>query len=198
VVCGRRHRPGDYLNGVIALLRRRHGFRALWAALVLSLTGSGAALVALTLYVQETQGTGTAVAALLIAEGGPRILGPIFDSLAERFELRRLMIGVDLTHAAVFGLIALLPPFGILLGLAAVSGGTLLTGLAPAIAVVMAAQLVYGVGNGMDIVATETILHQQVPRRMLGRIAGLLSTAAAGGAMVTAAAAPVLLRSSRG
>lgn len=361
--------------------------------------------MALILYVQERQGTGTAVAALLIAEGAPRMLGPILGGLAERFELRRLMIGVDLTHAAVFGAIALLPPFGILLALAALSailqttyqparttavpalveddellranalmglaqnlyvaigpliggllfatigpsaalafnaatfvasalltslmpslppepedgepegllagvrtgfryamseqltrtvvltmfavlafiaidnvalvflvrdtldasaaaygvvdatfgvgmlaasltiaassrmgaarlflisllfstGGTLLTGLAPAIAAVVAAQLVSGAGNGMDIVATETILHQRVPRRMLGRISGLLSTAAsggmaismaaggvivdatspraafliaaAGGAVVTAAAAPVLVRS---
>jgi MFS family permease len=363
--------------------------------------------VALTLYVQETQGTGTAVAALLIAEGAPRVLGPILGGLAERFELRRLMIGVDIIHAAVFGLIALLPPFGVLLGLAALSailqttyqparttavpalveddellranalmglasnlyvalgpliggilfaafgaspalafnaatfvasalltalmpslppepdegepegllagvrtgfryamsepltrtvvltmfavlafiaidnvalvflvrdtlgasaaaygivdatfgvgmlvasltiagsgrlgatrlflisllfstGGTLLTGLAPAVGAVVVAQLVSGAGNGMDIVATETILHQQVPRRMLGRVAGLLSTAtaggmaismaagglivdatspraafliaAAGGAVVTAAAVPVLARSAR-
>jgi predicted MFS family arabinose efflux permease len=408
VVGGRRYRPGDHLSGALALLRRRPGFRALWLALALSYTGSGAALVALTLYVQETQGSGTAVAALLIAEGAPRMLGPLVGGLAERLELRRLMVGVDLAQAAVFGLIALLPPFAVLLGLAAITailqttygparttavpalvepdellranaltgmaqnlyvalgpliggllfaavgasaallfnaatfiasallttrmatvppepheggregilagartgfryamsepltrtvvltmfailsfialdnvalvflvrdtlggsaasyglvsatfgigmlaasltiargsrfpaahlflisllfstGGTLLTGLAPAIAAVVVAQLVSGSGNGIDIVATETVLHQQVPRRMLGRVAGLLATAtsagmaismglggvivdatspraafliaAAGGAVVMVAAAPVLLRAGRG
>jgi MFS family permease len=358
--------------------------------------------------VQQSQGTGTAVAALLIAEGAPRMLGPVVGGLAERFELRRLMIGVDLVHAAVFGLIALLPPFGVLLGLAVVTailqttygparttavpalvepdelltanaltgmatnlyvalgpliggvlfaatgassalalnaatfvvsalltgrmpavrpdhrergregllagartgfryamsepltrtvvltmfamlsfiaidnvatvflvrdtlgagataygvvsaafgagmlaaslaiargsrlaaariflislvlstGGTLLTGIAPVIAAVIVAQVISGSGNGLDIVATETILHQQVPRRMLGRVAGLLNTAtsagmaismalgglivdatspraafliaAAGGGIVLAAAAPVLLSAGRG
>ena len=55
------------MSGALALLRRRPRFRALWAAVALSYTGSGAATTALTLYVQETRGTGVAVAAFLIA-----------------------------------------------------------------------------------------------------------------------------------
>ena len=58
------------MSGALALLRRRPQFRALWAAIGLSYAGSGAATTALTLYVQETRGTGTAVAAFLIAAAG--------------------------------------------------------------------------------------------------------------------------------
>lgn len=99
------------MTGALALLRNRPQFRALWAALALSYTGSGAALTVLTLYVQQTRGTGTAVAALLIAGTAPRLLGPLAGSLADRFDLRRLMIGADLGQAALFTALALLPPF---------------------------------------------------------------------------------------
>ncbi len=110
--------PDDW-TGAFALLGRRPQFRALWFALALSYSGSGAAVVALTLYVQQTRGTGTAVAALLIAEGVPRLFGPVLGGLAERHDLRRLMIGADLGQAALFAGIALLPPFPVLLALTA-------------------------------------------------------------------------------
>ncbi len=349
-----------------ALLRDRPQFRSLWAALALSYAGSGAAITALTLYVQQTHGTGAAVAELLIAESVPRLLGPLAGGIADRFDLRRVLIAADVGQAALFALIALLPPFGVLLGLtaatsllqttyggarsaaipalvaeeelltanallgiapnlfvavgpfaggllfaaggvslamavnvatflvsawltrrisqlppetgdggresllsgarvalrfamadritrtvlltifatfaflavdnvalvflvrdtlggsaaaygiaAAVFGigmlgasltiargtavsaprlyllsllfsatGTLLTGLAPAVAAVAAVQIVSGTGNGIEIVASETILHRRIPRRLLGRVAGLLSTATAGGMAV--------------
>jgi MFS family permease len=107
--------------GALALLRRRPRFRALWAALALSYTGSGAALTALTLYVQQTRGTGTAVAALLIAETVPRLLGPLAGSVADRVDLRRLMIGADLGQAALFAALAFLPPFAAILSLVALT-----------------------------------------------------------------------------
>jgi MFS family permease len=109
------------MAGALALLRDRPQFRALWAALALSYTGSGAAITALTLYVQQTRGTGTAVAALLIAESAPRLLGPLAGSLADRVDLRRMMIGADLGQMAFFALLALLPPFGLMLALAALT-----------------------------------------------------------------------------
>lgn len=119
------------MSPAFALLRDRPQFRALWAALALSYSGSGAALTALTLYVQETRGTGTAVAALLIAETGPRLLGPLAGSIADRLDLRRLMIGADLGQAAIFAVMALLPPFAALLALAALTS-CLQTTYAPA------------------------------------------------------------------
>jgi MFS family permease len=355
------------MGGALALLRRRPQFRALWAALALSHSGSGASIVALTLYVQQSHGTGAAVAALLIAESVPQLFGTLLGGIVDRVALRRLMIGADLVQAAAFALIALLPPFPLLLGLVALtatmqtayrpartaavpalvneeelltansliglaanlfiavgplvggllfalggatiallvnaatflasaqltralpplrppqrgeehesllaatraglayvlrepltrtvvlalfatfvfiaidnvalvflvrdtlggsaaaygvisamfgagmiaasltiargtamapaslfllslmlsSTGTLLTALAPAVAVVGAVMLISGAGNGVEIVASETILHQQVPRQMLGRVAGLLTTATAAGMAIS-------------
>jgi MFS family permease len=115
----------------LALLRDRPQFRALWAALALSNAGSGAALTALTLYVQQTRGTGAAVAALLIAETAPRLLGPLAGSIADRVDLRRLMIGADLGQALLFAALALLPPFSAILALGALTA-TLQTAYAPA------------------------------------------------------------------
>ncbi len=107
------------MSGALALLRRRPRFRALWAAVALSYTGSGAATTALTLYVQQTRGTGAAVAAFLIAANAPRLLGPLAGGIADRLDLRTVMIGCDLGQAALFAAIATLPSFGVLIGLAA-------------------------------------------------------------------------------
>jgi MFS family permease len=109
------------LSGALALLRRRPQFRALWAAIGLSYAGSGAATTALTLYVQQTRGTGTAVAAFLIASQAPRLLGPLAGGIADRADLRTVMIGCDIGQAAVFAAIATLPPFGILIALTALT-----------------------------------------------------------------------------
>jgi MFS family permease len=109
------------LSGALALLRRRPQFRALWAAIALSYAGSGAATTALTLYVQQTRGTGTAVAAFLIASQVPRLLGPLAGTVADRTDLRAVMIGCDVGQAAVFAAIATLPSFGLLIALTAVA-----------------------------------------------------------------------------
>jgi MFS family permease len=119
------------MAGALALMRDRPRFRALWAALALSYTGSGAALTALTLYVQQTRGTGTAVAALMIAETVPRLLGPLAGGLADRVDLRRLMIAADVGQAALFAALAWLPPFAAILALGALTA-TLQTIYAPA------------------------------------------------------------------
>jgi MFS family permease len=109
------------LSGALALLRRRPQFRALWAAIALSYAGSGAATTALTLYVQQTRGTGTAVAAFLIASQLPRLLGPLAGGIADRTDLRTMLIACDLGQAAVFALIATLPSFGLLIALTALT-----------------------------------------------------------------------------
>jgi MFS family permease len=109
------------VGGALALLRRRPQFRALWAALALSYAGSGAAVTALTLYVQQTRGTGTAVAAFLIASQVPRLLGPLAGGIADRVDLRSLLIGCDLGQAAFFALMATLPPFAVLIALTALT-----------------------------------------------------------------------------
>lgn len=119
------------MSGALALLRRRPQFRALWTAIGLSYAGSGAAITALTLYIQQTHGTGTAVAAFLIASQLPRLLGPFAGGIADRTDLRTLLIGCDLGQAAVFAAIATLPSFGVILGLTALTT-VLQTSYAPA------------------------------------------------------------------
>jgi MFS family permease len=99
------------------LLRSRRDLRVLWFALAISYAGSGAAATALTLYVQEAKGTGLAVGTLLIALTLPRLLGPATGVIADRVDLRRLMVICDFGQAALFAGLALLPPFGILLAL---------------------------------------------------------------------------------
>jgi predicted MFS family arabinose efflux permease len=160
--------------------------------------------VAFVFLVRETFGAGPATYGILDTFFG---VGMIAASIA-------IARGGSRSPAALF-----------LLSLVLSTGGTLLIAVAPGIAVLALAQLISGSGNGIDIVASETILHRQVPRRMLGRVAGVLSTAiaagmaismalggllvdatsprvaflvaAAGGGVITLAAAPVLVRASR-
>lgn len=111
--------PG--VDKALSLLRSRPRFRALWLAIAISYAGSGAAQTGLTLYVQERQGTGVAVGALILAMTLPQLLGPLTGAVADRVELRRAMILCDLAQAACFAALATLPPFAPLLGLVAVT-----------------------------------------------------------------------------
>jgi MFS family permease len=109
------------LSGALALLRHHRQFRALWGAVALSYIGSGAANTALTLYVQQTRGTGTAVAAFLIAANAPRLLGPLAGGIADRVDLRTLLVGCDVGQAILYALVATLPSFGLLIALTALA-----------------------------------------------------------------------------
>jgi MFS family permease len=109
------------LSGALALLRHHRQFRALWGAVALSYIGSGAANTALTLYVQQTRGTGTAVAAFLVASNLPRLLGPLAGGIADRVDLRTLLVGCDVGQAILYALVATLPSFGLLIALTALA-----------------------------------------------------------------------------
>jgi MFS family permease len=65
-----------------------------------------------------------------------------------------------------------------LIGWVATGVGAVLTGIAPLIALVAVAQAVAGAGNAVDVVAMDTLVQQAVPRHMLGRVFGLVGTAA--------------------
>jgi MFS family permease len=114
------------------LLRRAPGFARLWAAKAVSHLGDGAALVALVVYVQQTQRRGAAVSALLLADTLPALLGPLAGALVDRVEQRRLMLGAQLGQALLYGaMAALLPPLPVLLVLVA-AASLLATAFAPA------------------------------------------------------------------
>jgi MFS family permease len=103
-------------------LRSSPAFRRLWLARTISHVGDGIAIVALVLLVQGTEGTGTAIAALLLASSVPRFLGPVAGVVVDRVEQRTLMVLCDLGNAAIFAaIVAVQPSFGILLVLVAAS-----------------------------------------------------------------------------
>jgi MFS family permease len=103
-------------------LRSSPAFRRLWLARTISHVGDGVAIVALVLLVQGSEGTGTAVGALLLASSLPRFLGPVAGVVVDRVEQRMLLVLCDLGNAAVFATIVVIrPPFEILLVLVAAS-----------------------------------------------------------------------------
>jgi MFS family permease len=81
---------------------------------------------------------------------------------------------------------------GALLG----AGGTVTTGLAPNVVVAGLGQAVAGSGNALDVIATDTLVQQLVPRGLLGRVGGTVGTAAQLGAAAAAAAGGPLLAAS--
>lgn len=68
-----------------------------------------------------------------------------------------------------------------LLGWVAGGVGAVLTGIAPLIALVALGQAIAGVGNAVEVVAMDTLVQRSVPREMLGRVFGLVGTAAPAG-----------------
>lgn len=114
------------------VLRSNAVFRRMWSARAISFIGDGIALTALVLYIQDTRGTGTAVAALLLAQALPHLLGPVAGTVADRVDQRTLMIVCDLGRALLFGAAAwFLPSMGWLLVVMA-AASTLDTLFAPA------------------------------------------------------------------
>ncbi len=80
-----------------------------------------------------------------------------------------------------------------LLGWVASGTGAVLTGIAPLIALVAVGQAIAGVGNAVEVVAMDTLVQQAVPREMLGRVFGLVGTAAPAGHTLAFAAGGFLV-----
>lgn len=92
------------------LLLRNRMFRRMWTARAISFIGDGIAITSLVLHLQSTNGTGTAVGALLLAQALPHLIGPFAGVISDRTDQRRLMIGCDLGRVVVFGIAAWLLP----------------------------------------------------------------------------------------
>jgi MFS family permease len=80
-----------------------------------------------------------------------------------------------------------------LLGWVASGVGAVLTGIAPLIALVAVGQAIAGVGNAVEVVAIDTLVQRSVPREMLGRVFGLVGTAAPAGHSLAFAAGGFLV-----
>ncbi|HEV8425126.1 MAG TPA: MFS transporter [Actinomycetes bacterium] len=79
------------------------------------------------------------------------------------------------------------------LGLLLTGAGGLATGLAPAVGLAALAQAVAGSGNGLEVVATDTLVQGSVPRSHRGRVFGVVSAATLLGGAVARGLGGVLL-----
>ena len=119
------------------------------------------------------------------------------DDVALVFLVRDTLAGSPLAYGLVtgaYGVGMLLGSLGLswkgtaaaagtvfLLGWVAGGIGAMLTGIAPVIALVAVGQAIAGVGNAVEVVAMDTLVQRSVPREMLGRVFGLVGTAAPAG-----------------
>ena len=71
--------------------------------------------------------------------------------------------------------------------------GTLGVGLAPVFAVAIAAHTIGGVGNGVFLVGSDTLIQQNVPKRMMGRALGIVGSAPFIGSLIAYGAGGVLV-----
>jgi MFS family permease len=111
------------VSGRLNLLRRAPSFRLLFLASAGSAFGTYLAAVALTLHVFALTDSGTWVAALLVADFLPIVvIGLALGPLLDRLQRRRLIIGADLTRAAVFCALPFVSTPAAIVALAAISG----------------------------------------------------------------------------
>jgi MFS family permease len=97
--------------------------RLLVGAIGVSALGDFLALIPLALYLQETTGSGILVAALFVALWSPSVfLAGAAGLLADRVDLRRLLIAVSLAQAAVAVALAFAHGTWLILALAALLG----------------------------------------------------------------------------
>ena len=81
----------------------------------------------------------------------------------------------------------------LIVGWVASGVGTLVTGVAPLLAIAILGQAVAGLGNGVENIAADTLIQQAVPREMLGRVFGLVATAPFAGSTIAFAAGGFLM-----
>lgn len=81
----------------------------------------------------------------------------------------------------------------LIVAVVATGAGTVVNGLAPVLAVVVAAQLIAGAGNALENIGYDTIVQNLVPRPFLGRVFGTIGTAAQLGAAFAYAAGSFLV-----
>src|SRR5262247_2581562 len=76
----------------------------------LSIVGDMAALTALSVYIYTTFDSATMVAGLFVVRVLPRLFGPLAGAVADRYNLRTLMVICDLGACLVFLAIAAIQP----------------------------------------------------------------------------------------
>ncbi len=107
--------------GSLSLLRASRPVRLLWTARTVSFLGDSLSMVALMLHVADATGRGLAVALLLLAgDFAAALLGPLTGTVADRFGLKRVMLGSEAVQAVLVAILAWwLPSLPLLLFLVA-------------------------------------------------------------------------------
>jgi MFS family permease len=147
--------------------------RTLMISLFVGVAFAGLDNVALVFLVRETLG------------GGPLAFGLVTGAYGVGMLAGSLGLSWKGTAAAA--------GTALVLGWVASGVGTVLTGVAPLIALAALAQAVAGVGNAVEVVAVDTLVQSTVPREMLGRVFGLVGTAPFAGHTLAFAAGGFLL-----
>ncbi|MRG93645.1 MFS transporter [Polyangium spumosum] len=103
---------------MLDLLRRRPAFRRLWMAGTVSLVGDWLAFVAVSRLALDHGGGALALVGILAAHSLPHAcLSPIAGFVADRFDRRRLLVGIPLVQAAFTLAMALAAAAGALVSL---------------------------------------------------------------------------------
>jgi MFS family permease len=90
------------VKNYLALLRRQTGFRKLWLASLISLTGDWFNTIASMMIVNRYTETDLAISWILIARTLPRfLLGPLAGVFADRFNRKKIMVTADLLRAGI-------------------------------------------------------------------------------------------------
>jgi MFS family permease len=147
--------------------------RTLMISLFVGVAFAGLDNVALVFLVRETLG------------GGPLAFGLVTGAYGVGMLAGSLGLSWKGTAAAAGTVLVL--------GWVASGVGTILTGVAPVVALAALAQAIAGVGNAVEVVATDTLVQSTVPREMLGRVFGLVGTAPFAGHTLAFAAGGFLL-----
>lgn len=147
--------------------------RTLMISLFVGVAFAGLDNVALVFLVRETLG------------GGPLAFGLVTGAYGVGMLAGSLGLSWKGTAAAAGTVLVL--------GWVASGVGTILTGVAPLVALAALAQAIAGVGNAVEVVATDTLVQSTVPREMLGRVFGLVGTAPFAGHTLAFAAGGFLL-----
>jgi MFS family permease len=90
----------------LKLINRNFSLRLLWMARLASFTVDTLVITILILFLAEGGGSGTQVGFLLLMQTLPRLFGPFFGSLVDRYARRKLMIACEIGKIGI--LLALL------------------------------------------------------------------------------------------
>lgn len=168
-------------NDARGLLRRSPGFARLAGTEVISPLGDAMGTVALVLHLQRVEGTGTAVASVLVAESLPPLLSPWLGALADRHAGRRLLVVCALAQAAVVLALALWLP-----GLAGLFALAFVRAVFAAVAAPAVGAAVPALVDDADLPAANSLLGG-------GRELGTIFGPALAGVLFAAAGARVVL-----